>query len=92
MEENIIETDVDGGLMIFMLEWGVFGEIQTDENKIDTITSMLSKIFYDVEDVIRMCAKWYLNKIKEEGEDLSDGEVMFKLGKLISKELKERWL
>lgn len=93
MEESIIEIDAtDKDVMLYFFASGLFGEIQTDEQKIEVITHIFSNLGWpELEAEIRMCAKWFLSKIKEETE-LCDAEIMVKLGKKVSKEIKSRWL
>lgn len=93
IENTIIEIDAeDENLMLYLFDSGLFGDIETDEQKIEVITHILTGLGWpNYEAEIRMCAKWFLNKIKEDTE-LCDAEIMMKLGKAVSKEIKERWL
>lgn len=93
MEERIIEIDAtDEDFMIYLFDSGMFGDIQTDNDKIQLNIHLMRNFFPNVsEDVIKMCTKWYLEDIKKD-KKLFDAEIMYQLGKEVSRELKERWL
>lgn len=93
MEGRFIEIDAnDEDFMLYLFDAGMFGEIKTDKQKIEVITHILTGLGWpDYEDEIRMCAKYFLNSIKK-NKSLCDAEIMYQLGKEVSKEIKERWL
>lgn len=92
MEERIIEIDTnDEEFMLYLFDSGMLGDIHTDKHKIELTTQMLLNFYPNLEDVIRMCAKYFLHSIKK-NKELCDAEIMVKLGKEVSNEIKNRWL
>ena len=93
MEGRFIEIDAnDEDFMLYLFDSGILGDIETDKDKIQLNTEIIKIFFPNVsEDIITMCTKWYLEIIKKNTE-LCDAEIMAKLGKEVSKEIKERWI
>lgn len=93
MEGRFIEIDAtDEDFMLYLFDSGMFGDIQTDNDKIQLNIHLMQNFFPNVpEDVIKMCTKWYLENIKK-NKSLCDAEIMYQLGKQVSSEIKDRWL
>lgn len=93
MEQRFIEIDAtDEDFMLYLFDSGMFGDIQTDNDKIILNIHLMQNFFPNVpEDVIKMCTKWYLENIKK-NKSLCDAEIMYQLGKQVSNEIKDRWL
>lgn len=93
MEQRFIEIDAtDEDFMLYLFDSGMFGDIQTDNDKIILNIHLMQNFFPNVpEDVIKMCTKWYLENIKK-NKSLCDAEIMYQLGKQVSSEIKDRWL
>jgi len=92
MEESIIEIDAtDENYIEFLFESGIFGEIYTDAQKIEVLVDIFTRYGWsDLHAEILMCANHFLPQIKKESE--FDGEIMAKLVKMVSREIKSRWL
>ncbi len=93
LDNHIIELDADDdSFMLYLFDSGIFGDIETDEQKTKIALRIIKNFYPSVDDnVIEMCIKYYLRIIKKDNR-LYDSVILHKLIKNVNNEIQKRWL